>query len=179
MTINRIIEEIADPKSIYSEIIDNILYPRLHLKRELLSEISISYLENANKIEEIWKEGYFKYYFIKTVTNQVVSNTSPFYKNVIGTTYELNNTIYDKEDDSQTNIEDKIRFEEKIDVVNKAYSNIKKNWFTGTIWEEYFINDLTYRAIEDKWGIDHVLCWHEIKKMKSKIKEEIEKTNKI
>jgi hypothetical protein len=81
--INKILTEIATPGSIYDEIIENILQPRLHLKPELISELAISFLENKIKVEEVINKGYFLYYFIRAVSNNVKSNTSPFYKNIL------------------------------------------------------------------------------------------------
>jgi hypothetical protein len=105
MKINQILEDIANPKSIYSEIMDNVLYEKRHLKNELISEIAVSYLSRPKKIEKIWREGYGRYFFIRTVLNNINSNTSPFYKNCIKTDYELiDGYDYDIEDTSQNDI---------------------------------------------------------------------------
>ena len=81
MTINQILVEITRKGSIFDEIMNNVLNPRVDLKPQLISEIAISYLENAEKIEKVYSDGYFKYYFINTIRNQVHSSTSPFHKN--------------------------------------------------------------------------------------------------
>lgn len=173
MQLNKILEEICQKGSIYDEIMDNILGRNIHLKTELISEISLSYLENKDKIEEVYAQGYFKYFFIRTVTNQVNSNTSPFYKNVISTGLDIINNNFDVIDDSEDVIEDKIEFEDKLNLINDEYKKLKKTWFTETMWNEYFIKNKTYRQIEEDWSIDHVLAWHTINKMKNKIKNEI------
>jgi hypothetical protein len=174
--VNRLLIEIATPNSIYDEIINNIISPRYDLKPELISEIAISFLENKEKIDEVYRQGYFKYYFINTVKNQVHSNTSSFHKNVRVKDYEFMDEITLMDDDSDIN--DKIIFEEKLDTLNKIYKGIKKDWFQATIWDEYFVNNKTYRQIETDWGIDHCLAFHTVKKMKKKIKIELDKLNK-
>jgi hypothetical protein len=67
MKINNILIEITKKGSIYDEIMNNLLSPRFELKPELISEISLSFLENREKIEKVYEMGYFKYYFINTV----------------------------------------------------------------------------------------------------------------
>lgn len=171
--VNKLLIEIATPNSIYDEIMNNILAPRYDLKAELISEISISFLENKEKIEDVYRQGYFKYYFINTCRNQVHSNTSSFHKNVRIQEYEFYDNITIMDDDQDIN--HKIIFEEKLELIDRIYKQISKNWFTATLWTEYFVNNKTYRQIEIDWGIDHVLAFHEIKKMKNKIKNELDK----
>jgi hypothetical protein len=175
MNINIILKDICEPDSIYNEIMDNILCPKFcHLKGELISEIAISYLERPKKIEKIWADGYGKYFFIRTVINNVRSNTSPFYKNCVKTDYELiDGYDYDMIDDSTDVIQSKIEKETKIDEINKAYKDIKKDWFRSTIWEEYYVKNKTYRQIEEDWDIDHVLAFHTINNMRKEIKNSI------
>ena len=169
MDINRIIEEICKTGSVYDEIINNIISPRIDLKPQLISEIALNFLENSKKIEKIWQEKYFKYYFIVTVKNQVHSNTSSFHKNVrIYNDYGNLDNI-DLEDD--VTIEDKIEFENKLAKINKTYKEVKKNYFQERMWEEYFINDKTYRQIEKEYGIDHCLVWNNVNTIKKKIKK--------
>jgi hypothetical protein len=169
--VNQLLIEIATPNTIYDEIINNLIAPRYDLKPELISEIAISFLENREKIDEVYKQGYFKYYFINTVKNQIHSNTSTFHKNVRIKDYEYIDEITLLEDYSD--IDHKIVFEEKLELIQKIYGKIKKNWFQATIWEEYFINNKTYRQIEQDWGIDHCLAFHTVKKMKKLIKDNL------
>jgi hypothetical protein len=175
MNINTILTDITKPKGIYDEIMDNILCPKFcHLKAELISEIAISYLERPKKIEKIWKDGYGKYFFIRTVINNVRSNTSPFYKNCVKTDYELIDGFdYDMIDDSDNTINHKEEKEIKLNQINEAYLEIKKDWFKATIWNEYYINNKTFRQIEEDWDIDHVLAWHTINNMRKEIKNSI------
>jgi hypothetical protein len=171
MTINNILKEITTSGSIYDEILSNVLYPRLELKPELISELSLSFLENKEKIEEVYEKGYFKYYFINACRNQVHSSTSPFHKNIRIQDYDFLTERVDIFD--ETDIEDKILFEEKLDTITSTYKIIKKTWFEDKMWEEYFINDKTYRQIEKEYGLDHTLVWHNVKKVKDKIIDKI------
>lgn len=176
MNINQILEEIMQKNSIYDEIINNLITPRFDLKPELISEIAISFLENKEKIEEIYQQGYFKYYFINVVKNQVHSNTSPFHKNVRIQDYEYNDntTVLDDNRD----IENKILFEQKLELINKVYKDLKKNWFQSEMFHQYYILNKTYRQIENEFGVDHILVFHTIKKLKTRIKKEVDKYKK-
>lgn len=171
MKINDILIEITTKGSIYDEIINNLLSPRLNLKPELISEISLSFLENREKIEKVYEMGYFKYYFINTVRNQVHSNTSPFHKNIRIKDYDYIQDYVDISDD--TDIQDKILFEERLDKINKIYKTTSKTWFEDRMWEEYFVNGKTYRQIEKEYGLDHCLVFHNVKKVKQKIQKQL------
>ena len=167
MTINNILIEITTKGSIYDEIIDNIIQPRFDLKPELISEIAISFLENKIKVEEAIEKGYFKYYFINTVRNQIHSNTSSFHKNIRIQDNEYFENYGYLEDD--TTIEDKIEFEERLELINQIYKDTKKTWFENQMFEEYFIKNKTYREIGKEYGINHCLIFHNVKKMKEQI----------
>lgn len=171
MKINDILIEITTKGSIYDEIMNNLLSPRLNLKPELISEISLSFLENREKIEKVYEMGYFKYYFINTIRNQVHSNTSPFHKNIRIKDYDYIQDYVDISDD--TDIQDKILFEERLDKINKIYKTTSKTWFEDRMWEEYFVNGKTYRQIEKEYGLDHCLVFHNVKKVKQKIQKQL------
>ena len=166
--IDQILIEICRKGSIYDEIIENFIGHRKDYKLPLISEISLSYLENAEKIERIYEEGWFKYYFLNTVRNQLLSSTSSFYKNnrIKDTgTLEIPDLIDD------TTIENKIEFENKLDRVLHAYTQVRKSWFDNEMFQQYYTNGLTYREIEKQMGIDHCLVFHNVKKTKNKIKK--------
>jgi hypothetical protein len=173
MGIDEILKEITKKGSIYDEIINNIITPRFELKPELISEIALSFLENREKIEQVYKDKYFKYYFISTVKNQVHSNTSSFHKINRIKDYEYFGEYNHIIDEDDINIQSKIDFEDKFDKFQKIYKNTKKTWFENLLWEEYFINDKTYRAIEDEYGIDHVSVFHHVKNLKERIKKNL------
>lgn len=171
MTIENILREVYTKGSIYDEIVDNILYPKLDQKGELLSEISLYYLENKEKIERVYEEGYFKYYFINTVKNQVRSKTSSFHKNIRITNDIDISDISDIIDDSD--IENKIIFEEKWDVVCNLKNNSGLTWFESQMLREYYDNNKTYRKIEEEYGLDHVLVFKTVKKGITKIQKNL------
>ena len=170
--IHQILEEIATPNSIYDEIIENILRPNLHLKPELISELAISFLENKTKVNEVIKQGYFLYYFIRSVKNNVHSNTSPFYKNNIVRDHFLyeNIEIIDEDD-----IETKLEKEEKYQLIDKIYTKIPKTYFQEFLWHEYYTKGKTYREIANENGntFSHCLVFHEVKKIKDQLKNSL------
>lgn len=168
--IQKILEEIATPNSIYDEMIDNILRPNLHLKPELISELAISFLENEDKLNEVIKNGYFTYYFIRAVINNVRSNTSPFYKNNI-----IKDHIYYDNIDiiDEDNIEEKIEKEIKFQLIDKIYTKIPKTYFQEWVFHEYYTKGKTYREIANENGnsFSYCLVFHEVKKIKDQLKK--------
>ena len=166
--IHDLLIEIATPNSIYDEMIDNILRPNLHLKQSLISELAISFLENEDKVNKVIEQGYFTYYFIRAVINNVRSNTSPFYKNNIikDHIYYDNIDIIDEGD-----IEEKIDIEIKFQKIDKAYVSIPKSYFQEYVFHEYFTKGKTYREIANENGnsFSHCLVFHEVKKVKSQL----------
>lgn len=176
MTVNEILEEISTEGTIWDEIIENIIHPNSHLKPELISEISIGYLENKEKIEEAWNKGYFKYYFINTVRNQIRSNTSSFHKNIRITDYTSLDDTYDIMDESsEDDILQKMELEVKFGRVKNILSQLPISWFEQQMFIEYYINDRTYRNIEEEYTLDHVLVWKTVKKVRDMIITEINK----
>jgi hypothetical protein len=168
--LKQTLEEICRTGSIYDEIIDNIIKPNYHLKPELISELSISFLENEVKLNQVIKDGYFLYYFIRACKNQVHSNTSPFHKN----TRIQENLFYDNlniadDDDIQIKIEN----EQKYLKIDKAYTTIPKTHFQEFVFHEYFTKDKTYRQIGEEIGVSHCLIFHEVKKIKVELMSRI------
>jgi hypothetical protein len=172
MTVNEILEMICKKGSIYDEIINTMIQPRYDLKPQLISEIAISYLESGGKIEEVYKKGYFDYYFIRTVKNQIHSNTSPFRKMVTITDRQIIDNV-DFSDDTD-HIDYMIDRENKINLIEDIFKNTKKTWYEERIWEEYFYNGLSYRQIQDKYNVSYTYAWLLVNNIKNKIKNEIE-----
>jgi len=170
MNIRQILEQIATKGSIYDEILTNLLSPNIHLKPELISELSISFLENEDKVNEVIRANYFIYYFIRAAKNNIASNTSPFHKNVRIQDHMFIDNI-DIED--FTDIELKIEKEQKYQLIDRNYTKIKKTHFQDLIWTQYFIENKTHRQIAKELEISHCLSWHEIKNLKDKLIENI------
>jgi len=168
--LKQTLEEICMKGSIYDEIIDNLIKPNYHLKPELISELAISFLENEDKLNQVIKEGYFKYYFIRACKNQIHSNTSPFHKN----TRLTENLYYDNlEVADEDYIQTKIENEEKYLKIDRTYTKIPKTHFQEFVWQEYWTKDKTYRQIGDEIGVSHCLIFHEVKKVMVQLKDKI------
>jgi hypothetical protein len=163
--LNEVLIQIATKNTIYDEIIDNIIRPNFHLKPELISELSISFLENRGKVEEVIKAGYFTYYFIRAVKNNVHSNTSPFYKN----TTIRNNEYYDNLDVIDEEYSSYV--DEMYVKYDRAYVKVPKTHFQEFVWQEYYQKNKTLREIGRELEVSHCLVFHEIKKIKEEIKK--------
>jgi hypothetical protein len=170
MKIRQLLCEIAKPNTIYDEIIDNLITPNFHLKPELISELAIGFLQNENKVNKAIKEGYFIYYFIRATKNQIHSNTSGFHKN----TRIKDNIYFDNlEIPDESDIELKELKELKLQQIDRAYTQIPKTYFQEFIWSQYFTLGKTYRQIskENEGAFSHCLVFHEVAKIKKKVKE--------
>ena len=138
----------------------------------MISEIAVSYLENREKINLIISQGWFLYYFIRTIKNQIASQTSPFHKNCrIKENLPIDNLIIIDDDD----LEQKKEIEELYKLIDRTYTKIPKTFFQEFIWHEYFTLNKTHRQIGLENNISHVLSFHEIKKIKDTIKKNIKK----
>lgn len=168
--IRPILVQIATKGTVYDEIIDNLITPNFHLKPELISELSISFLENETKVNSVIEQGYFIYYFIRAVKNNIHSNTSPFHKN----TRIKDNLYYDNlEIEDQTDIERKEEKETKFKLIDRNYTKIPKTYFQDLVWSKYFIEGKTHRQIAKELEISHCLSWHEINKIKDELIKKI------
>lgn len=172
-TAYTILNYIASAGTVYDEIIDNMITPNFHQKPELISEIAISFLSNEEKVNKALKGGYFNYYFIRVVKNQVHSKTSPFHKNCRKTNTQAIPVDEIDIEDEQDDLSYKMLNEAQNDILNDVLEGTKTTWFEAEIFRLYFDEGLTYRAIEAETGIDHSLCWVTIKKLKQRIKKQI------
>ena len=170
--LNDILKEITKKGSEYDEILTNILGRKLiKYKTELISEIALNYLKNYKKIEKVIEEGYFKYYFIMTVKNQVHSNTSSFYKNV---RLNDNGSSYDSEDIiDEWGMTYKMEMEDKWNHINELKRTTKINYFESEMMRLYFDEGMTYRAIAEEYEINHTLVFKTIKDVIERMKKQL------
>jgi hypothetical protein len=173
------LKELCEEGSMWDLIINNIIAKgesklsdgTIKLKRALVSEIAISYLERKNKINSMIGKPDFKYYFIQTVINQVKSSSSPLYKNYRKTLAdsgeEFDFTALDIPDENDR--DKKIDFELKINDIKNKLLKIKISWFEGQMFKLYYEDGLTYRQIEKEWGINFLTAYSAVKRVKEKL----------
>jgi hypothetical protein len=151
----------------------NIITPNFHLIPELISELSIGFLENEEKVNDVIAAGWFKYYFIRSCVNQIKSSTSGFHKNTRIKEFQYIENIEIVDD---SDIENKQIKEEKYLIIDRIYTTIPKTYFQEYLWHEYFLKGKTHRQIGKENNISHCLSFHEIKKIKDEIIKKIPKT---
>jgi RNA polymerase sigma factor (sigma-70 family) len=170
MTLNDFLKDMVRPNSMWDQIINNIIGSDKALKRALISEISLSFLERRDKIQPLLQRPDFKYYFVKTILNQVKSKSSPLYKNYKMTIANSNEFDFQSLEIESTNqIEEKIELEEKIKWIEDIIQNIKIGWFGSEMFRLYYKEGMTYREIEKEYGINFLTAFNEVKKVKQKI----------
>lgn len=178
-TAHSIFTYIASGGSIYDQIIDTIIAPNYHYKDELISELAVSYLNNQESVNKALKEGYFNYYFISSVKNQVHSSTSPFHKNVRQTSNEgiEASWLADQLVDDNEDIEYKKMLDCQQEILDKVMDDIEVTYFQAQMFRMYYIEGLSYRKIEKETGVDHVTVHSTVSNIRDKIFEHLEKNN--
>lgn len=177
-TVNDILEQIAQTGSIYDEIIDNILTSNKDLKGCLLSEIYLYILENQDKVQDVIDKKYFKYWFVRVIQNQVKSSTSPFYTNCRQTTnHKFGTDAFQMElyDEADTGLDEALYKEELFAALEQARTEVLTTWFDSEVFRFYYDDDMTYRAIEAEYGIDHCLAYVSVKKSRNMLKKRAHK----
>jgi hypothetical protein len=166
----RTLELIASAGTTYDEIINTIIQPNFHLKNELISELAISFLQNREKVQHALDNNYFLYYFVRSVKNQVHSNTSGFHKNTRIKEYiqDFNYEITEEDE-----IEFKKEKEAKFIAIDKIYVQIPKTYWQEWLWHEYFTFNKTFRQIAKENDISHTLVFHEVTKIKKQLQQMI------
>jgi hypothetical protein len=110
-----------------------------NLSDDLYQELMVILLEyNKQKLIEIYNKGYYKYFLVKTLTNQFNSNSSPFNKlyrpkevEVISYDYDLNIDIL------AAKIEDKLN---------------ELHWYDKELFKAYLISG-SYRKLSKQTNI--------------------------
>lgn len=175
-TAYTILSLIASAGTIYDEILTNILQKNVGQKNELISEIAVSFLSNQDKVNQALAGGYFNYYFINTVKNQVKSQTSPFHKNC-RTMPDVELSYAMTQENDESDLEYKMLNEKQNDVLNEVLNGCKATWFEHTLFKMYYEDGMTYREIERETGVDHSLVFVTIKRVKERIKKQIDEFN--
>lgn len=174
-----ILKFIASGGSVYDQIIDTIIAPNYHYKEELISELAISFLGNKKSVDKALKGGYFNYYFIRTVKNQVHSSTSPFHFNVRQTSNQglEASWLADELEDDQEDLQYKMMIEEQQDILDQVLDEIKVTYFEGEMFRMYYKDGLSFRKIEKLTGTDHVTVHSTVSNIRNRICEHLEKNN--
>lgn len=195
-TIDEVFNDLYKKGSKYDDILTKFLGYNDKAKREVLSEISITWLNRKRKIIEMYDKDELKYYLSRTLTFQIKSNTSNLYTNTKHTIAsdssdniidsiemyshynETNNMIISEytQPNDDTGIEKKIYIEEKYKEINHIMKRLKsKTWFTEQMFLEYFFRTtsekITYRDIGKKYNFSHKNVYNAVKKMKKMIYE--------
>lgn len=167
--LNEFLESLFDKNGEYYQIMLNITQNE-EIIPELISEISISYLENRENIENVIQQGYIKYFFIRTILNQLKSTTSPYHKNcrIKDKLQSLNLSVID-----ENSIEEKELKELQYLQIDYAYSRVPKTYFQTYIFQEYFDKKKTFREIAKDMGISHSLVFINLKKILEEMKSKI------
>jgi len=158
----------------YHNIMNNYLGSK-NLKAELFSEIYINWAKNPKKIEDLFNrsEREFGGYFNITVRNNVVSSTSPFYKNCIKTQDDVYDAFGYIDIEEEDEIELKIEKEIKLANIKRAILKAKLTWFEHQIFLEYYTNKVSYSQIAKKYDLNKSYLYKLLRDIREKIKKNV------
>lgn len=145
-SINDIVNEVATSKE-YIDIIKNITNTKYE---EVLSELAFYMLERPKTFEDLYNNtNYFKFFFIKMITNQFKSKTSYYYKNCV-----INDSVQYDILDNNPDEEYDINIDILIDQVYMVLDHIDDH-LAVEIFKDYFFNNSSYRALGIKYECSH------------------------
>ena len=153
----------------------NIMKSYTTRTRELYSEIYIYWCNDPKKIEKLFNrsENEFGAYFNSTVRNNIMSKSSPFYKNVIKTGSDVYDMFENINIEAESEIDEKIDKEIKISKMQRAMLDAKLSWFERQILLEYYSSKITYREMSEKYGLSKSYLYKLLDGTKNKIKNEL------
>jgi DNA-directed RNA polymerase specialized sigma24 family protein len=172
LSFNEIIDHIWKSPH-YQNIMDNYLGRRRNLKPELFSEIYIEWSKRPKYIENLFNQSErdFGAYFNMTVKNNVISNTSRFYYNVVKS--DVRDFDDNVEDDSEDSIDTKILQEMQLFKINQAMLSANLTWFQRQIFLEYYSEESTYDSMSEKYNLNRSYLYKVVRDVRDRIKNEI------
>lgn len=196
ITIENIIKEISKPNSLWESIMLKNLAPNYHLKDALLSEISYHWLTSETQSKNVvkyWKSGDFKFYFIRTLLNQIRSSNSTFHKNnrtsnnysFVIDNLNRNSGLDDSNEytvcedfiiENDNELKTSKEESKKLDIIDSELKNIKDvSWFEEQLFREYYYNEnMSYRKLSKKYNINHTRIFQAVSVVKKQIKKQIQ-----
>lgn len=153
----------------------NVMMSYTTQTRELYSEIYISWSNNPKKIENLFNrsENEFGAYFNSAVRNNIISKSSPFYKNVIKTGSDVYDAFETIDIEIESEIDEKIEKEIMITKLQRAMLEAKLSWFERQLLLEYYSSKITYQEISDKYNLSKSYLYKLLDGTKKKIKNEL------
>jgi|TARA_R110002049_G_scaffold69079_1_gene178926 RNA polymerase sigma factor (sigma-70 family) len=137
---------------------------------ELCHIVILSILESdQSKIEELIKKKQLRYWLARMMMNQYNSTTSPYhytYRKPAERHREAKQDILLWFD---SDIEKKIKDEEKIDFINSTLSDMP--YFDKTVTEIYYEHGHSFKTMSEDTGISKTTLFKALKRTKNEIKE--------
>ena len=140
---------------------------------ELCHIVILSILEgDQEKIEELIKKKQLRYWLVRMMMNQYNSSSSPYHN----TYREPEKRHREAKEDIllwfDSNMEKKIKDEEKIDFINSSLS--KMSFFDKTVIEIYYQHDHSLTTMAKATGIGKTTLFQSIKETKNELKKQAE-----
>lgn len=169
-TLNDIITHINQDTDMYKEIVMNV---SKQYYEDMWGEMMLILLEykNPDKLIEAYNKKYFKYFFIRILTNQIHSSTSPFFYKYKRHNLDLNveiESVGDIEDDSW--VEEINKFNEKTDEFLE-----QEHWYDKELFNMYYKEGLSYSKINQLTKIPKSSLWNSVSKTTERFRNYLNK----
>lgn len=133
--------------------------------------------QDSDKIEEMHENCTLDFFVFRIITNQVRSETSPFFR-----TYKKNRDKHHKYDLEENDLVTELK-DEKFNILKYSNENRILSWYETEIMSQYYglgrFSDrgkVSYRVLEESLGIDHVSLRNTVAEAVGKIRIHL-KTN--
>ena len=140
---------------------------------ELCHLVILSILESdQEKIEEIIQKKQLRYWIVRMMMNQYNSNTSPFHYTYRKPAERHRAASQDIAMWYDSDMEKKIRDEEKIDFINSTLSDMP--YFDKTVTEIYYEHNHSLRTMAQATGVSRTTLFKTLKRTRNEIKKKAE-----
>lgn len=137
---------------------------------ELCHLVILSILESdQNKINEIIKKKQLRYWIVRMMMNQYNSNTSPYHYTYRKPAERHRAATQDIKMWYDSDMEKKIKDEEKIDFINSTLSDMP--YFDKTVTELYYEHNHSLRTMAQETGISRTTLFKTLKRTRNEIKK--------
>lgn len=141
--------------------------------QDLTQEVYVIMLEyDQEKLQSIYDNGHLKFWVARVMLNQYLRASSEFKKKHHTYLKDENAIIGDlRACNTESDISDKILFEERLGVVNSIMEDL--HYYDKNLFSVYYGSDHSIRSLAEATGISTTSIFHTIKNVRNYIKDEV------
>ena len=141
--------------------------------QDLTQEVYVIMLEyDQEKLQTIYDNGHLNYWVARVMLNQYLRSTSPFKKKHHSYLKDANAIVSDLAyDNTEEAIQDKILFEERLQMVEDAMKDL--HFYDKTLFKVYYESGHSIRSLSESTSISTTSIFNTIKNVRNYIKNEV------